>query len=180
MSVPAARPATPADADAIGLVHARSWQAACRGMLPREYLDRIDPAQRADRWRRVLAGDGAGRDGILVAEVPDGGIIGFVSFGATRDSDLDTGDTGEVYALYAAPASWGTGAGRALLSGAVAGLARVGYADAALWVLDSNDRARRFYARAGWAPDGAVKIEPGLGFDLTEVRYRRALSARDQ
>lgn len=175
MSLPGVRPATPADADGIGLVHARSWQAAYRGLLPREYLDRIDPAQRADRWRRVLTGDGADRDGVLVAGAPDGPVTGFVSFGATRDGDLDARVTGEVYALYAAPDAWGTGTGRALMDAAVTELARLGYADAALWVLDSNDRARRFYSAASWAPDGAVKVEPGPGFDLTEIRYRRAL-----
>lgn len=175
MSLPPVRPAVPGDADRIGLIHARSWQAAYRGKMPQDYLDRIDPAQRADRWRRVLAGDGAGRDGILVAEGPDGGIAGFVSFGATRDGDLDARVTGEIYAFYAAPDAWGSGTGRALMDATVARLTGLGYADAALWVLDSNDRARRFYGRAGWAPDGAVKIEDGLGFALTEVRYRRAL-----
>jgi hypothetical protein len=54
-------------------------------------------------------------------------------------------------------------------------LARLGYADAILWVLDTNDRARRFYALAGWADDGARKTDGSRGFDITEVRYRRTL-----
>ena len=58
---------------------------------------------------------------------------------------------------------------------AVAELARLGYADAILWVLDSNDRARRFYSIAGWREDGAVKTDNRLGFDLCEVRYRTVL-----
>jgi len=55
------------------------------------------------------------------------------------------------------------------------GLAGAGYRDATLWVLDSNDRARRFYALAGWAEDGAVKTDGSRGFPLREVRYRRTL-----
>jgi DNA-binding XRE family transcriptional regulator len=48
-----------------------------------------------------------------------------------------------------------TGTRRALMSSAVTELARADYAAAILWVLDANDRARRFYALAGWAEDGA-------------------------
>jgi hypothetical protein len=38
----------------------------------------------------------------------------------------------------------GPGAGRPMMSSAVTELARAGYAAAILWVLDANDRARRF------------------------------------
>jgi hypothetical protein len=64
------------------------------------------------------------------------------------------------------------------MGGAVAELARLGYAGAVLWVLDVNDRARRFYALAGWAEDGARKTDGSRGFDITEVRYRTALQDR--
>jgi GNAT superfamily N-acetyltransferase len=74
-----------------------------------------------------------------------------------------------------APDAWGTGAGRALMGSVVTELARAGYADVILWVLDANDRARRFYALAGWAEDGASKTDGSRGFDITEVRYRRTL-----
>jgi hypothetical protein len=45
-----------------------------------------------------------------------------------------------------------------------------------LWVLDTNDRARRFYVLAGWAEDGASKTDGSRGFDITEVRYRKTLA----
>jgi hypothetical protein len=35
--------------------------------------------------------------------------------------------------------------------------------------------SRRFYAKGGWAEDGAVKQDDSLGFPMTEVRYRRPL-----
>jgi hypothetical protein len=63
----------------------------------------------------------------------------------------------------------------ARLAGAVAELARLGYADAILWVLDANDRARRFYALAGREEDSASKTDGGRVFDIAEVRYRRTL-----
>ncbi len=61
---------------------------------------------------------------------------------------------------------------------AVAELVRLGYANAILWVLDTNDRARRFYALAGWEQDGANKTDGSRGFDITEVRYRTTLGRR--
>ena len=42
-----------------------------------------------------------------------------------------------------------------------------------LWVLADNERARRFYKRHGFEPDGVEKIEEIGGKPLTEVRYRR-------
>jgi hypothetical protein len=42
-----------------------------------------------------------------------------------------------------------------------------------LWVLEANDRARRFYEIAGFLPDGSRKPAdlPG-GVRLPELRYR--------
>jgi RimJ/RimL family protein N-acetyltransferase len=44
-------------------------------------------------------------------------------------------------------------------------------------VLRTNARARRFYEKAGWAPDGTTKTDTiGDGtVELVEVRYRRTL-----
>ncbi|HEU5421786.1 MAG TPA: GNAT family N-acetyltransferase, partial [Streptosporangiaceae bacterium] len=67
------------------------------------------------------------------------------------------------------------GLGRMLMAEAVSQLA-AGYEQATLWVLDTNDRARRFYARTGWAEDGAVLQDDSRGFPITEVRYRRSLT----
>lgn len=178
MPVPFVRPATPADSGAIGLVHVRSWQSAYRGKIPQDYLDGLDPARRAQVWRSVLEQARPSRGGVLVAVAEGGGIAGFASFGPSRDSDTDPRVTGEVFAIYTVPDAWGTGTGRALMGSAVAELARLGYANAVLWVLDGNDRARRFYALAGWAEDGARKTDGSRGFDITEVRYRTALQDR--
>jgi RimJ/RimL family protein N-acetyltransferase len=44
-----------------------------------------------------------------------------------------------------------------------------------LWVLRDNERARRFYERAGWSFDGTEKEDVVAGATVTEVRYRRDL-----
>jgi ribosomal protein S18 acetylase RimI-like enzyme len=47
------------------------------------------------------------------------------------------------------------------------------YGAALLWVLEDNPRARGFYERAGWAPDGVRKAEERFGVRAAEVRYRK-------
>lgn len=171
------RPATHADTESIGLVHVRSWQSAYRGKMSQSHLDGLDPASRAEAWRRIMAETEPSRGGVLAAVAEGGAITGFASFGPARDHDTNPQRTGEVFAIYVDPDAWGTGAGRELMADAVAELTRLGYIDAILWVLDTNDRARRFYVLAGWAEDGASKTDGSLGFDIIEVRYRKTLAA---
>jgi GNAT superfamily N-acetyltransferase len=152
------RRARPADAAPIAVVHVRSWQGAYRGLLPQEYLDGLDPADRTERWRRALERDGWPAAGTIVA-VSDGQIGGFANLGPTRDTDAGRSRVGEITAIYVLPEAWGTGLGRGLMTAALSQLAAGGYETAALWVLESNARARRFYARAGWTADGSAKQE---------------------
>jgi GNAT superfamily N-acetyltransferase len=93
----------------------------------------------------------------------------------SRDTDTDPAQVGELMGLYLLPQAWGKGLGRVLMAAAVAHLAVASYSQSTLWVLESNARARRFYAKAGWIEDGAVKQDDRLGFAITEVRYRRRL-----
>ena len=158
------RAATPDDAEAIVNVHIRSWQVAYRGQVSDSYLDALPQAREARiTWRREHAG------GVWVAEEAEG-IIGFVSIGPTRDEGALPG-TGEVGAIYLAPEAWGTGVGRELFAKAVEELRAAGFTRAMLWVLDTNERAQRFYRAAGWAPDGAAKTEERPGATLREVRF---------
>ena len=164
------RAATIEDAPAIAAVHVASWRGAYRGQLPDEVLDGLDVERRTAGWRQILTGEG---QFTFVAE-DDGRITAFAHGNAAREDDPD-GKTGEVFAIYASPDAWGTGAGRELMAAAVDWLSAAGYRDAVLWVLDGNARARRFYELAGWAPDGTSKEEVLAGVPVTEVRYRRAL-----
>ena len=114
-----------------------------------------------------------------------GGIIGYASYGPETDvlsapwphpltPGGEQGRTGELYALYVRPAWWSTGTGRALMDRVLARTAAAGYQSVVLWVLRDNLRARRFYERAGFAPDGATNVLERLG-EVPEVRYRRPL-----
>ena len=126
--------------------------------------------RRADAWRRAVERAQTRPEHILVADNA-GTVVGFVSAGPTRDADGDAG-IGEVYAIYVEPAVVGAGVGRRLFQEATDALRQDGCIEATLWVLEDNARARRFYAAAGWQPDGATKVEERPGFHLREVRYR--------
>ena len=104
-----------------------------------------------------------------------GKLVGFVDYSASRDGDADREQVGEVNALYLEPEAWGSGAGRLLMDAALARLTAAGFAQATLWVLDSNARARRFYEAGGWTADGAVKHDDSRGFPIRQVRYRKSL-----
>lgn len=166
------REATVADAAHVAEVHVRSWQVAYRGLVPQDYLDGLDPAARRERWSALLADDRWPRAGTLVAELDDR-IVGFASILPARDADLDPAAFGEIAAFYLDPGVWRRGIGRRLMAAALDRLAAAGYPRAALWVLDTNLRARRFYEATGWRCDGTVKVDDSRGFPLTETRYRR-------
>jgi ribosomal protein S18 acetylase RimI-like enzyme len=163
------------DAAQIADVHVRSWQGAYRGLMPQELLDGLDPAQRAEMWVRITGRVDGTRSGVLVAE-DETAVRGFVAFGPTRDEDEDPDLVGEISSIYLAPEARGTGCGRGLMANALANLAKAGYRQATLWVLDGNARARRFYEAAGFRLDGGEQVDETDGFPLRELRYRRPLS----
>jgi len=148
-------------------VHTRSWQSAYEHVFGAEKLAGIDVERRRAGWERALAEPT--RD-VFVAEEA-GRVVGFVGTLPSRDPDAQ-GELGEIYAV---PEAWGTGVGHALMAAAVEALRARGYADAILWVLADNPRARAFYEREGWAPDGGEKTDAFLGVAVREVRYRLSL-----
>ncbi|NUR76539.1 MAG: GNAT family N-acetyltransferase [Thermoleophilia bacterium] len=164
------RKATGADADAIAGVQERGWQTAYRHVFPAEELDRGGFIH-ASRWSERLERPPPGWS-TFVAERA-GVVVGFASVGPSRDES----GIGELYAIYVEPDEWSTGAGRALLEQAEQQL-RSEYAEATLWVLEDNPRARRFYERAGWAVDGGRKAEPRWDVRAPEVRYRKRFELR--
>jgi GNAT superfamily N-acetyltransferase len=168
------RPAVPEDAAAVTAVHVASWEGTYRGVFPDDLLDGPDLAvSRLRGWQRLL-GEPAARTVDLVAEDDGDQIVGLFHAGPSRDEDAGP-DTAEVMMIYASPDAWGTGVGRGLMTAALDLLRDAGFTEVTLWVLDSNDRARRFYERAGFTADGATKDDEVGGAPITEVRYRRAL-----
>lgn len=165
------------DLDACGEIHVRSWQVAYRGLLPDDYLDAMDVGASQARWRELFAPGGAAGPIQLVAVDDDGKLAGFASGGPALGPD--EAGLGGLYAIYLAPERFGQGVGRALMAAATDGLRDLGFAEAVLWVMPGNVRARLFYERAGWVCDETTKSETIRGADVDEIRYRRSLAKDD-
>jgi ribosomal protein S18 acetylase RimI-like enzyme len=173
-SVPEVREARVEDAPELGSVHVQSWRRAYRGgLMPDAYLDGLSVEARSQMWREALERPSSARSSLLVVEDEGGDLVGFISVGPV-DSDINS-EAGEVFALNVAPDAWGRGYGRALLEAGVRELAASGFDTAFLWVHPGNDRARRFYERAGWRADGHERRQAVLGVEVPEARYRMAL-----
>ncbi len=147
------RAATPADAAALGAMHAAAWAEAypplvAAGLLPQAlFAELTDPARRAASWAAILAAPLL-PGGILLAEAP--GVVGFVSVTPARDAALGT--AGEVTGLYLRRRVQGRGLATALLAAGFGVLRGAGFGDAGAWCLTGNAPAERFYAARGAAP----------------------------
>jgi threonine dehydratase len=167
------RPLRREDAEALGALHVRAWQAAYRGLLPAESLANLTAAGRAAHWAEALERAHPRRGGARFGAEQDGRMVGFIVVGPASEDAAST--TGEVYALNVDPDYWSRGIGRALLATGVDHLRASGFLDAVLWVLPANARARHFYEATGWHHDGGDRRQIVLGVDVDETCYRRTL-----
>lgn len=160
------------DCEAVATIRVRGWRSAYAGLMPQAHLDAMSIAEDAERRRGFFA---EGNEVVnVVAERADLGVIGWAAYGPYRENGIRLARA-ELYAIYVLPERKGTGAGRALMSEVLARAGAAGHPDLALWVLRENAPARRFYARAGFRPDGAEEPFEVDGVPVPEVRYARPL-----
>jgi ribosomal protein S18 acetylase RimI-like enzyme len=165
------RPAVESDARAVATVHVLTWQSAYRGIVPDAYLDSLSIDRRESFWRLALQKE---TPELWLAET-DSTVIGWSSFGASRDADAGA-HTGELEALYLLPQYWQTGTGRALWLVTRRRLIERSFTTATLWVLSANLRAIRFYTAAGFTSNPASEKEINVGGrSLRERRYETDL-----
>ena len=161
-----------ADAASIGRVNVAAWRAAYAGIVPDEYLANMDPRQRAERWRGILAEPGP--HAVFVAVDEQDTIAAYCGVGRARTTyGTSEPGAGELYSIYADPARHGTGAGRAVHDAGVEYLRQQGHRWARLWVFTANASARNWYAARDWAPDGATHNDEIAGVTIPEMRYSR-------
>ena len=164
------REAVPADAAAIAGIRVASWRSTYAGIVPASILDRMDVARNAAWIERRLTDT----DEAITLVVEEGGrVAGYSLLSPARDEDA--AGCGEVEAIYLDPVVVGRGLGTSLMEASLARLAAAGHHVAVLWVLTANEGARRFYERAGFAPDGAARMLDFDGTPIEEIRYRRSI-----
>jgi GNAT superfamily N-acetyltransferase len=163
------RRASAADGEAIGIVHAASWQVAYAPFFDQEFAAG-EIASRLTRWHDRVA-DPTGL--VLVAKV-DGRALAF------SWSVPSSPRRAEIYSFYAHPDGWGTGVAAALMTETLRELRAGGFTGVHLWTLRDTSQSRRFYTKSGFTETGATtERDFGDGTPLAQVEYALDLSQRD-
>lgn len=153
---------TPEDRlEEISNVYEKSWRYAYQNIIPQSYLDSIPAGSWADNINRD------GRKNIVMVEKDT--IIGTSSFGRSRWEHYE--NYGEIISIYFLPEYIGKGYGKELLARAIEELRLLGFDRILLWVLEENDRARKFYERYGFTLSGEPRTDNIGGKELGEVMY---------
>lgn len=161
------RQATAVDAPGIARVHVDTWRSSYLGIIPQDFLDGLDAAQRAAMWKEEIVREDAH---VLVAE-DAGAICGFISGGVLRDGvDVAAQNyDAEIYTLYVLAAAQGRSVGRELMRALAERLVQDGLLRPVVWALEKNPWCA-FYERLGGKRVAQKMIEIG-GAELSDIAY---------
>jgi L-amino acid N-acyltransferase YncA len=164
------RPGRVADAEGIAHVHSTSWRHAYRGIVPQSTLDEMHPEKTVSRWQSAISGEAMAGAHLLVAE--EGvRIVGFQVYGPAREPSF--GYAGELYAAYFLPEAMGKGLGTQMMKTVVHDLTAQGLNDMIVWVMEANERGRRFYEKllgGAVVPDSRKSFDVD-GAEIWEIAY---------
>jgi len=170
MALASVRRATDDDVAQIVRIQADTWRLAYAGFVPEEALAELSGEGAQQAWRDAVA---AGEPfHVFVAEEGEH-VVGFCA--AAHYAGQDGRSIAEVSTLLVEPRWARRGHGGRLLAAAATVLREAGSAQGRAWVPEPDVASRRFYARAGWAADGAVRtLDTGDG-TVREVRHAGTL-----
>jgi ribosomal protein S18 acetylase RimI-like enzyme len=159
------RPARASDAEAIALLHARSWLENYRGAFHDTFLDGDLPGERLRAWRERL--ERPPRNQLVRLAIAGVDVVGFVCAYGVHDPQWGS----FVDNLHVAHPFKRNGIGSALMQQAGAWLASL-HPELGVYlpVLEANASARRFYERLGAENAGASTLETHGGA-LVRCRY---------
>ncbi|GIG29087.1 hypothetical protein Cma02nite_16870 [Cellulomonas marina] len=143
------------DATGVARVNVASWHESYSHVVRPEVLAAMDVERAAAGFVAMLGGTSAITPTAAVVAESAGELVGFAV--ARPSQDQPPVREVELWAIYVLAAAHGTGAGQALLDAALHD------APASLWVWQDNPRAHAFYARNGFAPDGARRVHQPWG-----------------
>ena len=147
-----------ADAESGAACHLACWQEAYAELVEPERLAGLtgDLEAKLQMWRRVIS---EGQP--LLVAVEEDEVVGFIAAGPDEEAGVDAHF--QLRVMNVRRAYWGTGLAQRLYDEAV------GNRSAYLWVMRGNARARAFYARNGFRPDGTTKIDPDFGVQIIRM-----------
>jgi GNAT superfamily N-acetyltransferase len=164
------REATVDEAPTIAKLHASSWQATYRGIMPDHYLNNEALDERIDYWTTRMRTPGPFDRLVVIAEY-DGNAAGFAS--AEREADSQCGLL--LNNLHVSPAYHGRGMGKSLVEAIERWARGLGETQLYLYVFEDNRQAISFYERQGWRYSGR-EVHEMVGTPITARRYVRPIA----
>ena len=135
-----------------------TWRDTYCGLLPASLFSEIVVEYHRRWWAATIA------DTVADQVLRDAELVGFAGAGvAVKDPALRPR---ELYMIYLTKAAHGTGLGQQLLDAVLPPV------PASLWAARDNPRARAFYVKNGFIPDGTEHIDPRTP-DFVEIRMVR-------
>ncbi len=155
------RKARQMDAAGIASVHVNTWRTAYRDIVDIRYLRRMSTEASAANIKRMLSDSGLIS---LVAEV-DGQIVGFLTAGRNRNTDIAPEYQGEVYGLYVSKEYANSGIGTRLLAESEKEFRSKGITSVCVLFLAGNS-AEKFYYKHGGRYKASIPYRIGGDFYL--------------
>jgi ribosomal protein S18 acetylase RimI-like enzyme len=146
------------DASEIARVHFESWRATYRDVLPDSYIDGAMRDDIAKVWANWTA------EKLVVGATVNGALVGI----ATYDMGMDQAVPAYLDNFHVLPDHHGTGLASELFVAGVDAIASEGACALWLTVLDTNARARAFYAKM-YGQEGVPKDDEMLGYAVRAV-----------
>ena len=162
------RPPSPADGERLARMHYASWRDAYASFLPAQFWGEATERRWISRWNASLESPRPGS--VTWVAVRDGEILGFATAGPARQNPSAGAPVRdrELWSIYVRASEYGSGLADRLMEAVLPQRA-----PAELWVFEANDRARRFYSRHGFAPDGARHLFGAELGGAAEIRLVR-------
>lgn len=158
------------DADTLALINSKSIQEGFKGIISDEFLkEKFSFERLKERFNKEL--DEGNTTNCVIYK--DGMPIGIQTFAKDDWMDRDNFEI-DIWRIYLLPDYWGKNLGLEFIEWGINELKNKGYKKAALWVLEENMRARKFYEKAGFIHEGEIRII-NVGKEVKEYRYIKQL-----
>lgn len=148
-------------------VHVDTWKTTYRGLVPDEYLDKMNYEDKYESNKKFMSREDVGA---FVYE-KDEKIVGFTSCGEARDKDYN--GWGELYGLYILKEFQGLGIGKELFEAVKNELKDKGFSKMVLWAMSGNS-AEIFYRKMGGVKSDKVRKYSYGGKEVDIVSFEYA------
>jgi RimJ/RimL family protein N-acetyltransferase len=158
------------DADIIALINSKSFHQAFQGIIPDEFLkEKFSYERLKDRLCKELC-EGTTTSCVMYKDdIP----MGMLTFAKDDNKERDNSEI-DIWRIYLLPEYWGQNLGMEFIDWGIKELKRKRYKKVALWVVEENVRARKFYEKIGFIHEGEIRIiNPGR--EIKEYRYIKHL-----